>query len=343
MHQQKEATKLAEREKRIVEKMVQEVMSRIGKRQKVDAETILESLHKDTMVVQRCPSFVPEEDLPPAEVPLPSLDGTDYGSTASEHGAGGGGRQPPRRRTRRGGSPSSSSSSSSSDSSSDSDGFDPDKWLRRSLGKTTKKIQKRQISHAILGRLLNPREPAEPSKLAMDKPEKFTGEDESLFRAWCRAMEEWMDVNKKNFSNDKTKIYWVGSMLRKKARVWHQARQDECTRMHIEDNWKAYSSAIQERFIDEEDLENDEEKMRELKYEGDIKDFITRLDVLNGRVGMHGVTFRSLVKRALPTEITRMIFSRAGGIPKDDTAFMAVVKEAGYTVERMKRETSRKN
>jgi hypothetical protein len=38
-----------------------------------------------------------------------------------------------------------------------------------------------------------------------------------------------------------------------------------------------------------------------------------------------------------------MIFSRAGGIPKDDTAFMSIVKEAGYTVERMKGETSRKN
>jgi hypothetical protein len=123
--------------------------------------------------------------------------------------------------------------------------------------------------------------PGELSKLVMDKPKKCTGEDELLFTAWWRAMEEWMDVNKKNFAKDKAKIYRVGSMLRKKASVWHQARQDECIRMRIEDNWKAYASAIQERFIDEEELENDEEKMRELKYEGGITDFITRLDVLN--------------------------------------------------------------
>jgi hypothetical protein len=98
MRQQKEDAKAAEKEKRIVEKTVQEVLARMGKKQEVDAETILESLHRDAVVVRQRPSPRDEEELPPAGVPLPSIGNTDYGSPAPKRGAGDGGRQPPRTR-----------------------------------------------------------------------------------------------------------------------------------------------------------------------------------------------------------------------------------------------------
>jgi hypothetical protein len=42
------------------------------------------------------------------------------------------------------------------------------------------------------------------------------------------------------------------------------------------------------------------------------------------------------VRSALPEEITKMIYSRVGGIPRDDEEFLVAVKEAGRVVEDMR-------
>jgi hypothetical protein len=108
--------------------------------------------------------------------------------------------------------------------------------------------------------------------------------------------------------------------------------------MHIKDNWQAYTSALKQRFIDEHETEKDERAMRALKYEGDMDDYVTQMEELNGRVGAHGATFRAIVRSALPEEVTKMIYSRAGGIPRDDEEFLAAVREAGRVVEEMRRD-----
>ena len=57
---------------------------------------------------------------------------------------------------------------------------------------------------------------------------------------------------------------------------------------HLEDNWRAFSSALVERFTDEMERRKDWQTMRNLEYKGDIQTYLAELEQINCRVGAMG-------------------------------------------------------
>ena len=54
------------------------------------------------------------------------------------------------------------------------------------------------------------------------------------------------------------------------------------------DHWHTFSKALLERFTDCQEKRRDYEKLKALRYEGSIQDYLTCLEDLNSRVGVSG-------------------------------------------------------
>ena len=57
--------------------------------------------------------------------------------------------------------------------------------------------------------------------------------------------------------------------------------------LHLEDNWKAFSMAIEERFTDRQEQGKDHEKLLALEYQGDVQTYLAKFNELKSSVD-HG-------------------------------------------------------
>ena len=57
--------------------------------------------------------------------------------------------------------------------------------------------------------------------------------------------------------------------------------------VHLEDNWKAFSMAIEEWFADRQEQGKDHEKLLALEYLGDMQTYLAKFTELNSRVTRH--------------------------------------------------------
>jgi hypothetical protein len=90
--------------------------------------------------------------------------------------------------------------------------------------------------------------------------------------------------------------------------------------------------------MDRREVQKDERRIRELQYEGDIDDYITKLEDLNMHVGASGPMFRAVIWDTMTPDIKKMVYQAAKGIPRDDDAMIEAVKEAAYIVENIDEE-----
>ena len=55
-----------------------------------------------------------------------------------------------------------------------------------------------------------------------------------------------------------------------------------------QDSWSAFSDALLERFTDSQETRHDYDRMKALRYEGSIQDYLSRLEEINSRIGISG-------------------------------------------------------
>ncbi|KAI4858491.1 hypothetical protein F4820DRAFT_463194 [Hypoxylon rubiginosum] len=162
-----------------------------------------------------------------------------------------------------------------------------------------------------LERLVRPA-PATINPVHLNKPTAYDGEDLSKFRPWYL----------KSFPEDYHRINWIGSLL--------TVRQ-----IGLVDLWASYELALKERFKDPSERHRNSKKMSELKYHGDVAQYLTEMLDLNESVQWSGTTFQNHIAKTLPDEITKLVYSRQGGLPDSDEEFIDAIQEAGQIYENM--------
>jgi hypothetical protein len=65
------------------------------------------------------------------------------------------------------------------------------------------------------------------------------------------------------------------------------------------DEWNPFVSAMEERFFDRQEERKALGKMRELKYKGDIVNYLTDMETLNYKVCLVGTPWRTLFRDGL--------------------------------------------
>jgi hypothetical protein len=321
----------------LIDKVIQTITGRMAKQQPIDTRSITEAINEQTRQTSPSPSAI--NAAIQAALP-PSQNNTGLGNSA---GNGGGGRGPPGRRV--GLPPADPSDSSSSDEDSGPRRRIPE--VNRRNRRQEKQPEGRdedradQFFQALYDRLVQPttveidRKPKMPE---MKAPQIFTGKDKTLFRAWWMSVQDYVETYSSAFPDEDAQVKWVGSLFSHKALSWHQERRKAIKSQGLKDNWAAFSSAIETRFMDRREVQKDERRIRELQYEGDIDDYITKLEDLNMRVGASGPMFRAVIWDAMTPDIKKMVYQAAKGIPRDDDAMIEAVKEAAYIVENIDEE-----
>jgi hypothetical protein len=315
--------------KELIDKVIQTVTDRMAKQQPIDTQSVTEAIHEQTR--QSSPASALNAAIGTALPPSRGNTEQEYGNA----GNGGRGNGPPRRRVAL--PPPEPSDSSSSDEDSEPRRRVPE----TSRGKRKDEDNADDFLQALYNRLVQPttveidRKPKMPE---MKAPQIFTGKDKTLFRAWWMSVQDYIETYSTAFPDEDAQVKWVGSLFSHKALSWHQERRKAIKSQGLKDNWTAFSSAIETRFMDRREVQKDERRIRELQYEGDIDDYITKLEDLNMRVGASGPMFRAVIWDAMTPEIKKMVYQSFKGIPRDDDAMIEAVKEAAYIVENIEEE-----
>ena len=127
------------------------------------------------------------------------------------------------------------------------------------------------------------------------------------FRRWWESIDEYFTIHRKRVPTDKTKIYSVGTFLRDQAADWYQERKRTMKTLHLEDNWKAFSTALEERFTDRQEQGNDYEKLLALEYQGDMQTYRAKFNELNSRVNLTGQAMKRILITAITSDMYKNI------------------------------------
>ena len=107
--------------------------------------------------------------------------------------------------------------------------------------------------------------------------------------------------------------------------------------LHLEDNWKAFSTAMEERFTDRQEQGKDHEKLLALKYQGDMQIYLAKFNELNSRVGLSGQALKRVITTAVTPDMYKNIWRKHGSIPDNDADLLGGVREAGIKEEELAR------
>ncbi|KID95513.1 Amino acid adenylation, partial [Metarhizium majus ARSEF 297] len=167
------------------------------------------------------------------------------------------------------------------------------------------------------------------------KPPNFSGQDISKFRSWWKTVTVYIASYPDSFPSNQMKINWVSSLLTDQAKLWHQQRDRQLESLGGSDSWDGFARAIQIRFRDVAEEARNSRKLKELKYNGNISQFLTSLIDLNESVQMSGITLREHILKALPKKIIELVYSLRGGKPRTDKELISTVQEAGEVYKKM--------
>jgi hypothetical protein len=267
------------------------------------------------------------------------LYNSDADSTGAVGGAGGGGGG------RAGGfGGAKSPPGSPSDTSSDDGDAKPRRKrspTRRSPSTPPRKPRERKRSPSP-----PPRKPRDPVRITiekpvLDKPEKFSGRDaKPTFAAWWARINKYFEYYEGTYVKETDKISFVGHRMSGNAEEWFESRAAQLKRLKKEDDWKAFSSAIEARFHSRFEQRDALRKIDRIVYDGDIELYIDKMDIANTRACLSGVIWREKLKAGL-TKPMRKKLSNVGRLPEDDVEFVEVLREVGKNLEDELREEGR--
>lgn len=170
-------------------------------------------------------------------------------------------------------------------------------------------------------------------KPVLNKPEKFSGRDtKPTFATWWARVANYFKYYETTYVKETDKIAFVGHHMSGNAEEWYEARAAQLKRQHKEDDWKAFSSAIETRFSSRFEQHDALRKIDRIVYEDDIELYIDKMEIANTRAGFSGVIWREKLKGGL-TKPMRKKLSNVGRLPEDNIEFVEVLREVGKNLE----------
>jgi hypothetical protein len=176
----------------------------------------------------------------------------------------------------------------------------------------------------------------------MPRPATYDGKPKTPFRPWWKSVVSYFNYYPDTL--DEQRIAFVGAHLTDEAKEWHQARDDLITSERgRRDNWVAYSEALVNEYTDPREGAVAHDKLKALKYKGDIKAYLTSFTTLNRLAGSNGEGLQDIINEALPHEIINVRFYQNPRALTTDQDFLTATYEAGRHVETLKALTARKD
>jgi len=169
------------------------------------------------------------------------------------------------------------------------------------------------------------------SRLKMENPETFDGKPTTPFNNWWKTVSKYLSFYPE--TSDQQKIVWVGTLLTGTAKAWDLHRYDM---MGESDTWANYSAAIRTEYYDSREAASAQLKLSQLKYNGDIRAYMTEFRALNNLARATGESLQEKIDLAMPEAVIDMRFAHYLGEFADDEGFLHATYQAALQVERKK-------
>jgi hypothetical protein len=169
------------------------------------------------------------------------------------------------------------------------------------------------------------------ARLKMKNPEPFDGAAASKFSRWWESVVMFLGFYPN--TSDRQKIAWVGALLTETALSWHLHRYRE---LGDTDTWVNYSAAIRTEYHDAREAADAQLKLGQLKYQGNIRAYLTEFRTLNVYARATGEGLQEKINLAMPDSILDMRFNQNEGDFVDDEHFLQATYRAGVQVEKKK-------
>lgn len=125
-------------------------------------------------------------------------------------------------------------------------------------------------------------------------------------------------------------VTWINHGCRDgKACDWFDSRSRLPASLHMDDNYKSFVEAMDCQFKTEKENHINLEKMKKVKYPGDVLAYIDNLRHLY----LSGSAWRDILKNGLPEEVSYRLSLAQGDEPEEDGPFIASIKEHGLAHE----------
>jgi len=133
------------------------------------------------------------------------------------------------------------------------------------------------------------------SWLKMENPAKFDGKNPTAFNQWWESVTMYLGFYPETI--DRQKIAWVVTLLSDTALVWHLHRHRE---LRDNDTWANYSAAIRTEYRNEREAADAQLKLGQLRYQGDIRSYMTEFRALSLYTRAMGESLQEKVNLAMP-------------------------------------------
>jgi hypothetical protein len=169
------------------------------------------------------------------------------------------------------------------------------------------------------------------SRLKMENPETFDGKPTTPFNDWWKSVTKYLSFYPE--TTDQQKIAWVGTLLSGTAKSWDLHRYDT---LGENDTWANYAADIKKEYHDSREAANAQRKLGQLKYEGDIRAYMTEFRALNSYARATGEGLQEKVDLAMPNAVLDMRFAHYLEDFVDDEGFLDATYRAALQVEKKK-------
>ena len=239
--------------------------------------------------------------------------------------------------------PSSSSSSDDSDDDSDSD-RDTLASVMSSKRKERKRATEKEKELAFLYGLGESQRDKKEKKIRIPEPDSFDGSynGNPSYQRWFEKLNDYLRHHRGTWDGDEDLIRIFEAFMKGCARDWFDNRARAMRTAHQVDNFRAFVSAMDERFKDSREREEAFLKMQKTQYNGNVLKYVDTLQGLNQKVHLFGFPWRELIVNGLNPEFRKDLAKIQGGKPEEDDALVAAVKEVGLAHERYLQDEKRR-
>ncbi|KAG6105211.1 hypothetical protein E4U13_008006 [Claviceps humidiphila] len=163
----------------------------------------------------------------------------------------------------------------------------------------------------------------------------YDGKDLTKFRPWWSKVSIYLESYADSFKSDSIKINQVGLLLTEKAYMWHDHRYKRHKLDKECDTWDSYTKALEIRFTDKTKASRDYDRLLELKYEGNISQYLLEFMELHESGQPLGTGLRRQITKTIPRKISELVYSKHGRDPESDEDYINALEVAGEHYERM--------
>ena len=148
-------------------------------------------------------------------------------------------------------------------------------------------------------------------------------------------MQRYLRIYASHIPDYITRIDVVSTYFKDDTLLWYEERERLLDLRGSQDSWKAFSSKLEERFTDKQEIAKDYKRIHTLKleYEDSIQTFFAKLDELNSRVGLNGEAYKKVITDMMPSDMFDIIFNKYGTIPSNENDLRSVVMRTGIIIE----------